>query len=171
VKCALCGEYVDRQLYCRDCTQTVDRWWQWAGQQQRITGRWHKVAIIFTGAGPGIAIDRSGGQPDPNAFVDEPRRALTDSDTVHIAVPQRDMKRSANAELAFYLRLKATPGCTSQLDVVGDVMHLYIVPNSEAAHLFVQRMLAKHRGLPAGEAGDQLKKLTPGSTRLLGEPK
>jgi len=141
---------------------TVERWWLWAGEQQRTTGRWHKVAIAFSAAGSKIGIDRSGGRPDPNAFVENQPKALPDPAAVHIEVPERDMKRSSNADIAFYLRLKATPGCNGQRDVVTGTMHLYITPDSEAAHLFVQRMLAKHRGLPAGPAGEQLKQLTPG---------
>lgn len=175
MRCALCGVQLDNslRLYCDTCTAMTTRWWGWAVHQQRRTGRWPKLEVTFDQQGPHIRLDRSGGHPDTNKFQGEPPKLLGSPGAVLIQVPQdRSVHEggigagSSNADLAFYLRLKATPGCTSKL--VGNTMNLYIEPNSEAARLFVQRMMAKHRALPAsgGEAPRQLveqcHKLLPG---------
>lgn len=85
---------------------------------------------------------------DPNVFGENPPKSLPPAGAVRVDVRQESFRDSSNAEIAFYLRLKKTPGCSSSLSMATDTMHLY----SEAAHLFVQRMMAKMRGLPAGKS-------------------
>lgn len=116
-------------------------------------------------------MDRSGGQPDPNKFVDKPPQMLADPDSVCVDVPQRgpgSLARQTNADIAFYLRLKSTQGCTSRLGPNGEVMHLYIKPNSPAAEFFVQRIRAKLRGLPS--ASPQKQNLCAQIQKLLPSP-
>ena len=124
-------------------------------EQRLKTGRMPAISITFAAGVPTVKVDSSGGQADPNAFVDTPPKQLSGVDAVHIAIPQKRSESSSgigvgssNAEIAFYLRLKATPGCISKLNHKTDVMHLYIDPGSAAAKLFVERMLANLRGLP-----------------------
>ncbi len=77
------------------------------------------------------------------AFIDDPLKALPPSDWVHIMTPEQEINRASNAEIAFWLRLKATPGCLSKRNSTDGTMHLYIEPRSEAAKLFVRRMIPK----------------------------
>ncbi len=76
-------------------------------------------------------------------FVADPPKALPPSDWVHIQTPEQEINRASNAEIAFWLRLKSTPGCLSKRNPDSGTMHLHIEPNSEAAVLFVQRMIKK----------------------------
>lgn len=76
-------------------------------------------------------------------FVANPPAALPPPDWVHIETPYSAIAGASTAEIAFWLRLKSTPGCLSKRNPVDDTMHLYIEPNSEAAMLFVRRMIPK----------------------------
>lgn len=153
--------------WCDACTVTLDSWAEWATEQHAKTGRTPSITITFSAGLPAVRIDSSGGQPDPNDFVDTPPKQLSSVDAVHIAIPQKRSEvssgigvGSSNAEIAFYLRLKATPGCISKMNHTADVMHLYVDPGSEAAKLFVQRMLDNLRGLrPSPEQQEQARKL------------
>ncbi len=128
------------------------------------------MAVVFGPNGPKIAVDSSGGHPNPNHFIDRPLGQLAPAGAVHIKVPQSgpdSLVSGTNADIVFYLRLKATHGCTGKLDPSGAIMHLYIEPDSPAARLFVSRMMAKHRALPGGheiprELAEQRTKLLPG---------
>lgn len=88
-------------------------------------------------------------------FIETPPEFLPSPTAVHIETPSRSFVSASHAEIAFWLRLKATPGCTSKLNLETHAMHLYIEPNSEAAKLFVSRMIKK---LPEAQA----RKLLPG---------
>lgn len=151
MRCPLCGAGIWTQaLYCARCTTFLNHWAAWAKEQWGETDRWPKVTITFGHNGATVMVDRSGGHPDPNKFIESPPAALPNPDWVHIQVPHHGEGGLAHqdvADLAFYLRLKATPGCTSKFDRYADMMNLYIDPNSAAALLFVQRMMRK-RGLP-----------------------
>ena len=80
-------------------------------------------------------------------------------------------------ELAFWLRLKATPGCLSKRNPNNSEMHLYIEPDSEAAVLFVSRFIKKLEAAPIPRHGksaqlEQFQKLLPTRSKLLkqGDP-
>jgi len=161
MRCRLCGDdgLNPKLIYCSACSMMIKRWEDWAREQARKTGRWPKVAFECGPDGTRTSIDSSGGHPDPNEFQERPPAQLGTGNAVHIEVPQDGRRRDgtglnmgSNADLAFYLRLKATAGCTGRLSPDRSVMHLYIEPGSEAAKLFVSRMMAKLRGLPPGPA-------------------
>ena len=147
MKCRLCGENLGaRLIFCSHCSFVIDKWNDWAAVQAKRTGRWAKVTIEFSQAGAVTQVDSTGGIPGASEFVEVPKKMLPNPNDVHIKVLQRGengMPVQSMEDIAFYLRLKATSGCTSKLDHLNDVMHLYITPGSEAAELFVQRYLRK----------------------------
>ncbi len=67
------------------------------------------------------------------------------------------------ADIAFWLRLKATAGCVSKRNARTDVMHMWVKPDSTAAYLFVSRMHHRFRALPSppSEVSRQIQKLLP----------
>jgi len=174
MRCRLCGEDLKLgKVICRACSFVLSRWNEWAARQQRATGRWAKLTVEFGPYGARSIVDSSGGLPG-NEFQENVTPRLASADAVHIRVMQHGehgLPGQSVADIAFYLRLKATSGCTSKLDHVSGVMHLYIEPNSEAAELFVSRYL--RRRLTAGavpsenenlvEMGRVAKLLAPGS--------
>lgn len=167
MRCRLCGENLGaRQVFCSACSFIVARWNEWAVEQYRRTRRWAKVRIDFGRAGANVVVDSSGGMP-ANEFKAQVPKALANPDAVHIKVMQYGpdgVAVQSVADIAFYLRLKATPGCTSKLDHINGVMHLYIEPDSEAAHLFVSRYLRRRLGPGQGDEAEAKaleEKLTP----------
>lgn len=146
MKCRLCGENLGiERVICRACSFVLSRWNEWAARQQRATGRWAKLTVEFGPRGAKSFVDSTGGMPG-NEFQETVTPRLASADAVHIRVMQHGphgLPVQSMADIAFYLRLKATPGCTSKLDHISGVMHLYIEPGSEAAELFVSRYLRK----------------------------
>ena len=167
MRCALCGDEIFySNLYCGGCVDVTRRWWKWAIEQHRTTSRWPKLTISFSTDSALIELDRSGGHPDPNKFNPEPPRQLGSGEAVHIVVEDRGLAHSGNDEIAFFCRLKATPGCTSKKDIIKSDTHLYLEPNSEAAKLFVHHMMSKHRALNPGDTDppelvERMRKLLP----------
>jgi hypothetical protein len=80
---------------------------------------------------------------DERRFIADPPKALPPPGWVRIETPEEEINRASVAELAFWLRLKATPGCLSRRNPDTGTMHLYVEPDSEAAVLFVSRMIKK----------------------------
>lgn len=170
MRCRLCGDDIESHwIFCSECQRLTHRWARWAAEQYDATARWPKVEVTFSTSGAVIKVDSSGGAPDPNRFVPSPARALPPSDWVHVRVPLnsaashdgQSLASQSTADVAFYLRIKNTPGCMSKQDSTGNVMNLYIRPNSEAAKLFVSRLRPK---LP--ESREMRTKLLPGQKEL-----
>ena len=95
---------------------------------------------------------------NPNdVFVENPSKQLPPPGAVQMEIPYHPgfgadgLCASSNKDIAFYLRLKATKGCTSKQHPNGNSMHIYIEPNSEAVVLFVQ-WLTKNRRLQEADA-------------------
>jgi hypothetical protein len=100
-------------------------------------------------------------------YVENPPKQLAAGNEVHIETDDSALARASNEEISFWLRLKGTPGCTSKRNHITSVMHLYITPDSPAAHLFVSRMIKKLKAAPPPRhsktlLANQMKQLLPG---------
>lgn len=100
-------------------------------------------------------------------FNPNPTKLLHSGNVVHIQTKRNDLTKSSNDEMVFYLVLKRTPGCTSKFEHDSEIMHLYIERDSDAAHMFVRRIMSKHSGLPAHS--EEVKLLSQQTQLLLSE--
>lgn len=105
--------------------------------------------------------------PDPSRrFVEKPPKLLPPHGWVEVSTDNKSINQSSNAEIAFYLHLRAMPGCLGKTNHITGITHMWLEPGSAAALLFVRRILMAGWGLP--ESNERVRLLTDGK-KLIGD--